>query len=55
MLRAIAAAKKKDVMRVAATAGAGGYPGADDPVQKYADFPIDAERKQARHSRAISS
>ena len=34
-------------MRVAATAGAGGYPGADDPVQKYADFPIDAERKQA--------
>ena len=36
-----------DVMGVAATAGAGGYPGADDPVQKYADFPIDAERKQA--------
>jgi len=47
MLRAIAAAKKKDVMRVAATAGAGGYPGADDPVQKYADLPIGAEGKQA--------
>ena len=32
---------------MAATAGAGGYPGAGDPVQKYADFPIDTERKQA--------
>jgi len=37
----------RDVVRVAAAAGAGGYPGADDPVQKYADLPIGAEGKQA--------
>ena len=33
---------------MAATAGAGGYPGAGDPVQKYADFPIDTERANKR-------